>query len=87
MPKGALAEIKLDDDIADRLDRLRREGTASLEEVVNQVLRSGLDRLEAPSRPAEQPFHTTTVSLGRCRLADLNNIAEALTVAEGEHFG
>jgi len=34
----------------------------------------------------QAPFHTATASLGRCLLGGLDDIAEALALAEGETF-
>ena len=58
---------------------------ASLKEIVNEALRRGLKPMAEPAKPIE-PFRTTTVSLGRCLIGDVDNIAEFLAVAEGEGF-
>jgi hypothetical protein len=36
--------------------------------------------------PQAARCHTEAVSLGRCLIGDLDNVAEALAVAEGEAF-
>lgn len=74
------ATLKLDDDIAQAVERLRQERNAPLEDVINEVLRAGLSRLT--TQDAHQRFHTEPVSLGQSRLADLDNVAEALAWAE-----
>jgi hypothetical protein len=56
---------------------------ASLKEVVNDVLRPGLQLMVAPP-PRRSPNGTRTVDLGRCRFGNVDDIAEALAVAEGE---
>ncbi len=33
-----------------------------------------------------EPFRTRSVDLGRPRLTDIDNIAEALAIVEGENF-
>jgi len=43
--------LTLDDDNAVRVERLRKERDIGLKDVVNDVIRRGLDALEAPSRP------------------------------------
>jgi hypothetical protein len=36
--------------------------------------------------PASAPYRTRTVSLGRCLVGDLDDVAEVLTLGEGENF-
>jgi hypothetical protein len=74
--------LTLDDDVAAMIEQLRREKGLGLEEIVNEALREGLSRLT--SEPAVASFATESVSLGRCLLGDLDDIADALAVAEGE---
>lgn len=76
--------LTLDDDVARALERVRRAGKRTFKEVVNEVLRRGLqERPRAAKRPR---FQTREVDLGKCRLPSLDNIAEVLSVAEGEAF-
>ena len=77
--------LTLDDDVAAQIERLRRTRNVSLKDVVNQALREGLKRLRSP-RPARTLFRTEAVDLGRCTLGSLDNVAEALAIAEGESF-
>ncbi len=51
--------LTLDDDVAVRLKRLHKKRDASFKEVVNEAMRLGLDRLEAP-QPKRVPFRTRT---------------------------
>ncbi len=67
------------------LERVRHARDASLKKVVNEGLRRGLKQMAEPAKPVE-PFRTQTVSLGRCLIGDLDNVAESLAVAEGEYF-
>jgi len=77
--------LTLDDDVAKRIERLRKRRKLSLRDVVNQALREGLDRLEAPERPRK--VHTTKeVSLGGCLIGNIDDIAEVLAVAEGDEL-
>jgi hypothetical protein len=77
--------LTLDDDVAIELQRLQRQRRAAFKDVVNSVLRAGLSTL-AGNRREEQAkrFHTESVSLGKPRLKNLDDIAEILAFAEGE---
>jgi len=76
--------LTLDEDVAALLRRARQSRRATLKEVVNEALRHGLRQMTAPAPGA--PYRTRTVSLGRCLVGDLDDIAEVLAVAEGENF-
>jgi len=77
--------LTLDDDVAATLERLRRGGDASLKDLVNEAMRRGLK--EMASRPKmREPMRTRAVALGRLRIASIDNIGDALAVAEGESF-
>jgi len=75
--------LTLEDDVAARLERERRKRGVAFKELVNQVLRSGLDSLEAPQRRRE-PFRTEGLALGQSRVGSLDNIEEVLSRTEGE---
>ena len=77
--------LTLDDDVAAALERLRRARDASLKDVVNDALRRGLDDLTTPRKP-RGGFRTQSVTLGRLRIATIDNVSETLAVAEGEAF-
>jgi hypothetical protein len=76
--------LTIDDDVAALLDRLRRERGTGLRDLVNDALRRGLTQMTAQPKRRE-PFRTRSVDLGRPRLADIDNIAEALAIVEGEN--
>jgi predicted transcriptional regulator len=77
--------LTLDDDVAAKLERLRKTREQSLKEIVNEALRHGLKQMSArPKR--RQPFRTHSVDLGHCRIGSIDNVAEALAVAEGDSF-
>jgi hypothetical protein len=77
--------LTLDPDVAALLERVRDVRNASLKDVVNEGLRRGLKQMtERP--PEAAPCRTRSVSLGRCLIGDLDNVAEALAVAEDEAF-
>ena len=77
--------LSLDDDVAAALERLRKARGQSFKAVVNDTLRRGLGVPDAPRAPRAR-LRTRAVSLGRCRLDNLDNVAEALAIAEGEPF-
>ena len=77
--------LTLDDDVAAKIQRLRKTRKESLKDLVNEALREGLKRLAAPQR-RRVPFRTKAVDLGRCLLGNVDNVAEVLAVAEGESF-
>ncbi len=77
--------LTLDDDVARLLERVRRRRGTSLKQLVNEALREGLSRLEAPRGPRTRNA-TKAVSLGRCLLDNVDDVAEALAAAEGERF-
>jgi hypothetical protein len=77
--------LTLDDDVARLLERARKRRGTSLKQVVNEALREGLARLDAPRSPRKR--HTTkAVSLGRCLLDNVDDVGEALAAADGERF-
>jgi len=77
--------LTIDEDVAVALERLRKSRDASLKQVVNDVLRRGLNDMSAPPKPHRR-FRTRAVDLGKPLLGNLDNIAELLAVAEGEDF-
>jgi hypothetical protein len=77
--------LTLDKDVAAVIERMRKTREESLKSLVNQALREGLKQLEAPRRKQAR-FRTDSVDLGRCLLGNVDNVAEALAVAEGESF-
>ena len=78
--------LTLDKDVAVAVERLRKARKASLKKIVNDALRQGLTRMAAPPAAPRRPFRTRTLSLGRCLLSNVDNVAEVLAVAEGERF-
>jgi hypothetical protein len=77
--------LTLDEDVAAVLKRLRKARDCGLKELVNSVLREGLKRMTTPAGP-RRPFHTQSVSLGRCYVPNLDDVSEVLATAEGERF-
>ncbi|HXF91645.1 MAG TPA: hypothetical protein VNK46_02720 [Nitrospiraceae bacterium] len=78
--------LTLDDDVAAQLRRLRKvRKEAKLKELINEALRQGLRHLTAPAGP-RKPYHTAAVSLGRCLIGGIDDVAEVLAVAEDDAF-
>jgi hypothetical protein len=77
--------LTLDDDVAALLARVRKLRRAGLKQVINEALRRGLAVLSAPPQP-RQPYRTPAVSLGRCLVESIDDVAEVLAVAEGDNF-
>jgi hypothetical protein len=77
--------LTIDEDVAVALERMRRQRNARFKDLVNEALRRGL-RDMATQTKKRGPFQTRSVSLGRVRIGGIDNIAEALAIAEGEGF-
>ena len=75
--------MTLDDDVAATLKRLRRSRDVSLRDLVNDALRRGLSDMSRRAK-SRGPVLTRVVELGRVRLSGIDNIAEALAIADGE---
>jgi len=76
--------LTIDDDVAASLERLRKARDSSLKELINEALRRGIKEMSARAKPRE-PFRTQVVDVGEA-LIPLDNISEALAIAEGETF-
>ena len=75
--------ITLDDDVAVRLEQERKKRRSSFKAIVNDVLRTGLDRT-SPPRGTRRSFRTKGFDLGPSLVGSLDNIEEILSRAEGE---
>jgi hypothetical protein len=76
--------LTLDDDVAAVLKRLRKSSDA-LKDLINEALRRGFKDMSGRTKRRER-LQTRSVALGRLRIASLDNIGEALAVAEGEAY-
>jgi len=74
--------LTLDDDVASRLERERRRRNVPFKDLVNEVLRAGLDSRTEPGPRTR--FQTEGLSLGPSLIGSLDNIEEVLARAEGE---
>lgn len=73
--------LTIEDDVAIRLERIRKERDLGLKEIVNEVLRHGLAKMEAPEK--REPFRVRAFDVGKPR-HPVDSIADALAFAEGE---
>jgi hypothetical protein len=77
--------LTLEDDVAAALERLRRTRNASFKDLINEALRRGLKDMSNRTKRRER-FRTRSAALGQLRIAGLDNIGEALAIAEGEAY-
>ena len=75
--------LTLDDDVSARLEREQRKRCIAFKVLVNDVLRAGLDALQATSHRRER-FITKGFDLGPSMTGSLDNIEEVLSRADGE---
>ena len=75
--------LTLDDDVAVRIERMRRNGR-TFKEVVNEVMRAGLDALEKPLRQPRRSY-TTPVDMGPL-LVDVTDVSEVLDLLDEEEW-
>jgi hypothetical protein len=76
--------LALDDDLAMQLEDLRRARNASLKDLVNEALRRGLRTMSTPPEK-RRAFRTRVFPMGKPHI-DVDTVAEALVVLEGEGF-
>jgi len=72
--------LSLEEDVAAQLEAWRAKQNLTLKQAVNSALRRGLNELSHPK--ARKPFRTKPIDMGRCRLANLDNIWEVLDEVE-----
>jgi hypothetical protein len=78
--------LTLDEDVAVLLERVRKARNQGLKEAINEALRRGLAEMARGERPRAKPYRTPSVSLGRCLVESVDDVAEVLAVAEGDDF-
>lgn len=76
--------LTLDDDVAIMLKDLQEESQLSFKEVVNKTLRQGFNYSDSSKKPKKE-FKQKTYNLGKAFI-NLDNIAEALAIVEGEDY-
>ncbi|MBO0802090.1 MAG: hypothetical protein J2P25_03315 [Nocardiopsaceae bacterium] len=78
--------VTLDDDLAVRLEDYRRRFGESFKRALNHALRVGLGQLEGEAEVTHEIRRTEPLPLGRRIGGSIDNVAEALAIAENEDF-
>lgn len=76
--------VTFDADVAVRLKRFLRKHDKGFKEAVNEIMRSGLDNLEAPPKKRE-PFRTTVVDLGEPRFKTPEQLKALIAEMDDEY--
>ena len=76
--------LTLDDDVAAKLERLRRQRDLKFRDLVNDALRRGLRDMSGEPRRREV-LRTRTFDMGK-PLINIDNVAEAIGHLENEGF-
>ena len=64
--------LSLDDDVAAQLEAWRAKENLTFKQAVNAALRRGFNERSHPK--SRKPFRTKPIDMGRCRLANLDNV-------------
>jgi hypothetical protein len=72
--------LSLDDDVAAQLEGWRVKQNLTFKQAVNTALRRGLNELSRAK--GRKPFRTKPIDMGRCGLANLDNVWEVLDELE-----
>ncbi len=75
--------LTFDDDVAVQVERLRRDRNASLKDVVNEAMRRGLRDMSEPPKK-KRPFRAEPIDVGEIFLPNIDNIAEVISLIEGD---
>lgn len=76
--------LTLDDDVAALLRRILSRRKTSLKILVNEALRTGLRQMSERPPSRATAYRTPAVSLGKCLVGTVDDVAEVLAVAEGD---
>ena len=75
--------ITLEDDVVAMLGQLRRSRQQSFKDVVNEALREGLKEMQRPAKRTST-FRTKPLDAGQPFLSNMDNVAEVISIAEGD---
>jgi ribbon-helix-helix CopG family protein len=78
--------VTLDDDLAVRLEQRRADRGITFKEALNEAVRRGLAAENEPESGGRATLTTRPLAMGRRLIDDIDSVAEALAVAEGEAF-
>jgi hypothetical protein len=70
--------LTIDEDNAVRLERLRKRRNARFKEIVNDMIRNGLDQAEAAAPKKRKPFRTRAVDLGPLQYPSVKDALRAM---------
>ena len=74
--------VTLEDDVAKALARIAKDEGISPKEVINTAVREFIGRRRR--KPAGGTYRTPTVDLGSCLIGSLDDVHEAIALAEGD---
>lgn len=72
--------LTLDDDVAARVEQVRRRSDRSAKDVINSALRAGLDAMETPADRGS--YSTAAHDLGDCLIGSIDDVASALDAGQ-----
>lgn len=78
--------MTLDEDLAIRLEQVRAARGLTFKEALNDTLRRGLAAADERPRAGQAAAATRPLALGRRLVGDIDSVAGALAIAEGEAF-
>jgi metal-responsive CopG/Arc/MetJ family transcriptional regulator len=74
--------VTLEDDVAKALERIAKDEGLSPKQIINTAVREFVGRRRR--KPTGTVYKTPTVDLGSCLIGSLDDVHEALALAEGE---
>jgi hypothetical protein len=74
--------LTIDDDVAAKARLAVRTTGLSFKELINSALRIGIDVVQSPKK--SRPYHTQARPMGLRKGLSYDNVAELLSVSEGE---
>ncbi len=74
--------LTLDDDVAVMLEQARVKSAGNFKQLVNDLLRAGLQQALEPKVPAV-PYRTPSSDAGKCLIGSIADIEHVLTELEG----
>ncbi len=77
--------ITIDDDIFKQIESIAEREGRTRRDVLNDTLRRGIQTARR-NTTGRRRFETGSRDLGRCLILSIDNVTEALAVAEGEDF-
>lgn len=76
--------VTLEDDVMAALRRLEKQEGMSAKEAINLALREFVARRSR--KPPLATYKTNTVDLGKCLVGSVDDVGEALALAEGDDY-